>query len=402
MALKGKQKKLDKNNNGRIDAQDFKILQGSKKGMRMGELVSTGNKKTSLRKAERKKQSKPLGYGSARTSGMGLQDESMKPGKAMKARKGRLAEYERGFDVDPLVRSGKMSRSTADAMDTGLNAAMGITGAAGAGAVYKAISTANKEAKRRKTLKKSKKMTASEGSFRVGGLSRQRLDSIAAHRNKQARMKKEKQQEENIRKTEISPMGARTGKSVDKKDFIKRRLELGSLKSVVDVMRDVKRGQKNPSSVLKKAKGGMLKARRGVLADAMESQRALQKSRYLSALEKAMKENKDRLTARDIEAAKEAPKKRKGGMLKARSGKLAESMKKLREKAYEKSGKKYKGVGRYGKDEYMIQKKLPGMRTGKAVDTLKVIPTVKGRKQIAKDFSPSEKNKKTNKYKDYK
>lgn len=28
--LKGKQKKLDKNNNGRIDAQDFKILRGSK------------------------------------------------------------------------------------------------------------------------------------------------------------------------------------------------------------------------------------------------------------------------------------------------------------------------------------------------------------------------------------
>ena len=46
--------------------------------------------------------------------------------------------------------------------------------------------------------------------------------------------------------------------------------------------------------------------------------------------------------------------------------------------------------------------KAPKMRTGKAVETLKVIPTVKGRKQIAKDFSPSEKNKKTNKYKDYK
>jgi hypothetical protein len=35
--LKGKQKKLDKNNNGRIDAEDFKLLQGSKKGMRMNE-----------------------------------------------------------------------------------------------------------------------------------------------------------------------------------------------------------------------------------------------------------------------------------------------------------------------------------------------------------------------------
>lgn len=269
--LKGKQKKLDKNNNGRIDAEDFKILQGSKKGMRMGGM---------------------MGYGAARKSGMGLQDESMKPGKTMKARKGRLAEYERGFDVDPLVRSGKMSRSTADAMDTGLNAAMGIIGAAGAGAVYKALSSAKKAAKKKKEYKKSKG-SMTQGSFRVGGLSKQRLDSISAHKNRQAKMKKEKQQEENIRKTEISPMGAR-------------------------------------------------------------------------------------------------------------SGKLAESMKKLREKAYEKSGKKMKGVGRYGKDEYMIQKKLPGMRTGKAVDTLKVIPTVKGKKQIAKDFSPSRINKKTNKYKDYK
>ena len=71
MALKGKQKKLDKNNNGRIDAEDFKILQGSKKGMRMGGMS---------------------GYGAARTSGMGLQDESMKPGKVMKAKRGRLAD----------------------------------------------------------------------------------------------------------------------------------------------------------------------------------------------------------------------------------------------------------------------------------------------------------------------
>lgn len=37
--LKGKQKKLDKNNNGRIDAEDFKLLKGSKKGMRMGGMM---------------------------------------------------------------------------------------------------------------------------------------------------------------------------------------------------------------------------------------------------------------------------------------------------------------------------------------------------------------------------
>lgn len=176
MALKGKQKKLDKNNNGRIDAEDFKILQGSKKGMRMGGMA---------------------GYGAARTSGMGLQDESMQPGKVMKAR---------------------------------------------------------------------------------------------------------------------------SGKSVDKKDFIKRRLELGSLKSLFKSVGDFP---------LVKGTG--------------ETDAYIKRRMKLSGGKKM------------------------GGVMKARGGTLAESMKKLREKAYDKSGKKYKGVGRYGKDEYMIQKKLPGMRTGKYV-----------------------------------
>ena len=54
MALKGNQKKLDKNNNNKIDAQDFKILKAEK----------------------------------AKGRGMGLQDEKVKPGKVMKARYG--------------------------------------------------------------------------------------------------------------------------------------------------------------------------------------------------------------------------------------------------------------------------------------------------------------------------
>jgi len=57
MALKGNQKKLDKNNNNRIDAQDFKILKAEK----------------------------------AKGRGMGLQDEKMKPGKVKKAALGALA-----------------------------------------------------------------------------------------------------------------------------------------------------------------------------------------------------------------------------------------------------------------------------------------------------------------------
>jgi hypothetical protein len=57
MALKGNQKKLDKNNNNRIDAQDFKILKAEK----------------------------------AKGRGQGLQDEKMKPGKPMKAALGAMA-----------------------------------------------------------------------------------------------------------------------------------------------------------------------------------------------------------------------------------------------------------------------------------------------------------------------
>ena len=58
MALKGNQKKLDKNNNNRSDAQDFKILKAEK----------------------------------AKGRGMGLQDEKVKPGKVMKAKRGALLE----------------------------------------------------------------------------------------------------------------------------------------------------------------------------------------------------------------------------------------------------------------------------------------------------------------------
>jgi len=55
-ALVGSQKKLDRNNNNRIDAQDFKILKAEK----------------------------------AKGRGKGLQDEKMKPGKMMKARRGEF------------------------------------------------------------------------------------------------------------------------------------------------------------------------------------------------------------------------------------------------------------------------------------------------------------------------
>ena len=58
MALTGNQKKIDKNKNNRIDAQDFDILKAEK----------------------------------AKGRGQGLQDEKMKPGKTMKAMDGGMAE----------------------------------------------------------------------------------------------------------------------------------------------------------------------------------------------------------------------------------------------------------------------------------------------------------------------
>ena len=67
--LKGKQKKLDKNNNGRIDGEDFKLLRADKP------------MKAAMGKSVR-------GYGAARTSGTGLMDEQMAPGKVMKAKRG--------------------------------------------------------------------------------------------------------------------------------------------------------------------------------------------------------------------------------------------------------------------------------------------------------------------------
>jgi len=80
MALKAGQKKLDKNNNNRIDAQDFKILKAEK----------------------------------AKGRGMGLQDEKVKPGKVMKAALGAVAL---GLGAKKLKEKGKL-------MPLGLGAAM--------------------------------------------------------------------------------------------------------------------------------------------------------------------------------------------------------------------------------------------------------------------------------------
>ena len=81
MALKGNQKKLDKNNNNRIDAQDFKILKAEK----------------------------------AKGRGMGLQDEKVKPGKVMKAKRGTGIDkkaFMKSIGVFPAINKPKSSQGT--------------------------------------------------------------------------------------------------------------------------------------------------------------------------------------------------------------------------------------------------------------------------------------------------
>ena len=105
--LKGNQKKLDKNNNNRIDAQDFKILKQEK----------------------------------AKGRGMGLQDEKVQPGKVMKAKRGDFMERRKQLmginSVMPKVGSGpKAGRSGLGKLGKAgrLGVAGAVLGAAGAGA----------------------------------------------------------------------------------------------------------------------------------------------------------------------------------------------------------------------------------------------------------------------------
>jgi hypothetical protein len=72
--LKGNQKKLDKNNDGKISGEDFKMM-AKKVGKKAGQ--ATGK----IMKAYKGDMAR--GYGAARTQGMGLQDEQLPPGKSL-------------------------------------------------------------------------------------------------------------------------------------------------------------------------------------------------------------------------------------------------------------------------------------------------------------------------------
>jgi len=118
--LKGKQKKLDKNKDGKISGEDFKMMKANsgkmtststKGNIRHGKLKSQEelkkitdskeyknsdyDKKTKMLNVATAKRGKMMkanmgmeakstqGYGAARTSGMGLQDENLIPGKSL-------------------------------------------------------------------------------------------------------------------------------------------------------------------------------------------------------------------------------------------------------------------------------------------------------------------------------
>jgi len=108
--LKGDQKKLDKNKDGKISGEDFKMMKPIKRSM--GSTSTEGNIKHGKLKSQKElkkitdskeykdsdyeQKTKMLntatmnkggemkrGYGAARQSGMGLQDENLQPGKSM-------------------------------------------------------------------------------------------------------------------------------------------------------------------------------------------------------------------------------------------------------------------------------------------------------------------------------
>ena len=101
--LTGNQHKLDKNKDGKISGEDFKMM-GKKRGGATKKNPNSPKGQNPISEYDRKGKLKytaanqggmmaksTRGYGAARTSGMGLQDEQVKPGKVQKAALGALA-----------------------------------------------------------------------------------------------------------------------------------------------------------------------------------------------------------------------------------------------------------------------------------------------------------------------
>ena len=101
--LTGGQVKLDKNKDGKISGEDFKMM-GKKRGGATRKNPNSPKGQNPVSEYDRKGKLKytaanqggmmaksTRGYGAARTSGMGLQDEKVKPGKVQKAALGAIA-----------------------------------------------------------------------------------------------------------------------------------------------------------------------------------------------------------------------------------------------------------------------------------------------------------------------
>ena len=101
--LTGNQHKLDKNKDGKISGEDFKMMKrkrggatrkhpNSPKGQNpISEYDKKGKLKYTAANQGGMMAKSTRGYGAARTSGMGLQDEQVKPGKVQKAFLGIMA-----------------------------------------------------------------------------------------------------------------------------------------------------------------------------------------------------------------------------------------------------------------------------------------------------------------------
>ena len=101
--LSGGQVKLDKNKDGKISGEDFKMMKRKKGGATrkhpnspkgqnpISEYDKKGKLKYTAANQGGMMAKSTRGYGAARTSGMGLQDEQVKPGKVQKAALGALA-----------------------------------------------------------------------------------------------------------------------------------------------------------------------------------------------------------------------------------------------------------------------------------------------------------------------
>jgi len=324
MALKGKQYKLDKNKDGKITGADFALMR--KSGYKMGgEFKINDSDRMTKKDIER---ASNAAQGKKYTTG------AMPGNKAAAASMSSDRMTRRDIDVASRAVNERALMKDKDRMTT-------------LGDAARSRAKSNKVLENTlKTLMSKRLPTATEGSFESGGfmdyysetpkVNKKNLDRaskgvgsmierilvppVAAIRDTGKAVKEfKKMQKRKQNRKDVEQIEAKSGK------FIERRKKLGSLKSLFKSVGD-------------------FPLVKGTGESAGTSSSQFMKRRMKLSGGKKM-----------------------GGVMKAKSGDLADTMKKLRKKAYEKSMKKSKKVGRFGDDEYLIQKPLPGMKKGKMI-----------------------------------